>query len=217
MIVVIQCAGKKNVTAGSFVLRNEVPVKFVARPDESPSDGNFNYAHPDDASDSGKTWRAKLLEYNRNPGNNPLGLLPAGRLYDHPVYEALMKKFGEENTFILSAGWGLIRSDFFLPNYDITFSNNAERYKRRQGLNGFSDFSQLEASSGEEIVFFGGKDYRPLFRKTTANHDARKTIFYNSKQLPDSPGCTYVRYNTVQRTNWHYKCALDFVSDSIPY
>jgi hypothetical protein len=61
-----------------------------------------------------------LQEYNALPGNNPLGLYPAWRLYENRSYEGLVDRFGVDNLYILSAGWGLISAAFLTPNYDIT-------------------------------------------------------------------------------------------------
>jgi hypothetical protein len=47
-----------------------------------------------------------LLAYNRHPDGNPLGLLPAYRLYQNPVYERVVDKLGTSHVYILSAGWG---------------------------------------------------------------------------------------------------------------
>jgi hypothetical protein len=63
----------------------------------------------------------------------------------------------------LSAGWGLIRTDFLTPCYDITFSQSAEGYKRHRKADRYQDFRTLPARSDEDIVFFGGKDYVRLF------------------------------------------------------
>ena len=49
---------------------------FVAKPDAAPPGGSEVYARPDDVSDTGKSWRTVLQEYNAAPGDNPLGLLP---------------------------------------------------------------------------------------------------------------------------------------------
>ena len=54
-----------------------------------------------------------LCEYNSVPRDNPHGLLPAWRLYENPIYELLANHCGSEHFYILSAGWGLIRADFF--------------------------------------------------------------------------------------------------------
>ena len=99
------------------------------------------YARPDDASDAGGTWRDQLLAYNASPGNNPLGLLPAFELYENDIYRALVKQFGIENTYILSAGWGLIAGAFLTPAYDITFSAQADNFVRRRKRDAFSDLS----------------------------------------------------------------------------
>jgi len=88
----------------------------------------IRYARPDDASDQGVSWRSLIWDYNKARARNPLKLYPAYRLYIDDAYGALVKQFGITNTFILSAGWGLIRSDFLTPQYNITFSGAAGPY-----------------------------------------------------------------------------------------
>ncbi|MHB0665642.1 hypothetical protein ACX4MV_12140, partial [Roseomonas mucosa] len=88
------------------------------------------------------------------------GLWIAGKLYRPKAYALLLEKLGIERLFILSAGWGLVRADFLLPDYDITFSTSAEPWKRRRASDKFSDFNALERTQ-EDIVFLGGKDYLP--------------------------------------------------------
>ena len=67
---------------------------FVA---ESEADAarrkEYVYAHPDDLSESGITWRERLLRYNREPGTNPLGELQAWELYQNSVYSRLVKAY----------------------------------------------------------------------------------------------------------------------------
>jgi hypothetical protein len=72
-----------------------------------------------------------------------MGLLPAWQLYDRPVYRELVHALGAENVFILSAGWGLLSADFLTPNYDITFSKTAKRYKRRRVRDRYRDFCRV--------------------------------------------------------------------------
>jgi hypothetical protein len=77
-----------------------------------PSDRAPVYARPDDLCESGKPWRDVLLEYNKQPRNNPLGLSPAYRLYENLAYRRLVEAFGGASVFILSAGWGSIGAEF---------------------------------------------------------------------------------------------------------
>ena len=91
MIVIIQCAGKKRRDAGSFRTSDGRKVLFVADPAAAPPSQDLAYARPDDWAANGMTWREKLLEYNRAPDGNPLGLLPAGELYVNPVYGRLVE------------------------------------------------------------------------------------------------------------------------------
>ncbi len=211
MIVVIQCAASKQPNAGHLVRLHGRKGSFVADPDSAPPDDALAYTRPDDASDRVGTWRDVLLEYNRKP-ENPLGLLPAWELYDNPVYGRLVVRFGVENVYILSAGWGLISGNFLTPDYDITFSQGAAAYKRRRKSDRYMDFQMMPEDTREPIVFFGGKDYLPLFVALTSAVNARKTVFYNSAQVPPVPGCVLKRFETRTRTNWHYECARAFLT-----
>ena len=115
MIVVIQCAAKKKPNAGCLLRRDGQKVLFVADPDFAPTGAGHAYARPDDVSDIGVSWRAALLRYNDDPGNNPLGLVPAWRLYKNKTYGLLKNRYGLERLYILSAGWGLIAAHFLTP------------------------------------------------------------------------------------------------------
>ena len=42
-----------------------------------------------------------------------------------------------------------------------------------------------------------------------------KTVFYNSAQTPQMPGCVLRRFETRTRTNWQYECANAFVDGVI--
>jgi hypothetical protein len=84
-------------------------------------------------------------------------------VYGNKVYERLADHFGGQKVFILSAGWGLIRADFLTPYYDITFSQSADAYKRRKKTDRYADFCMPPGDTDDDIFFFGGKDYLPLF------------------------------------------------------
>jgi hypothetical protein len=187
-----------------------MPVLFVANPTSAPATDSCVYARPDDPSDHGGSWREVLLRYNEAPGNNFFSLLPAFELYERDTYRALVKRFGIDKTYILSAGWGLIPASFLTPCYDITFTANADDWKRRRKRDTYSDLSMLPVGTEEEIVFFGGKDYLPLFTRLTAPAGSARTVFYNSATLPYAPNCRLVRFSTTTRTNWHYECADAF-------
>ena len=207
MIVVIQCAARKQADAGRLVTADGTPIEFVADPKSAPVDPAHVYARPDDLSDQSVSWRRVLLRYNDESHHNPLGLCPAYRLYENATYNRLVDKFGMEKVYILSAGWGLISASFLTPHYDITFSPSAERYKRRRKTDYYDDFCMLPVTIDEEILFVGGKDYLPLFCSLTSTARARKIAFYNSAQVPDARGCSLRRFVTSTRTNWHYECA----------
>ncbi len=215
MILVIQCAARKNPEAGYLHGQDGRKVMFVADPNAAPGGASQVYARPDDVAEAGATWRAMLSEYNSNPRDNPYGLLPAWRLYENPVYRLLKEHCGLERFYILSAGWGLIRSDLLTPVYDITFSPRADAYKRRRKKDQYEDFNMLPDETGDDVVFFGGKDYVGLFCALTEGVNGTRYIWCNSKSAPKAPGYTLRRFHTKTRTNWHYECARAFIEGKI--
>jgi hypothetical protein len=218
MRVVIQCAGSKR-EGGYFRARDDRPVKFVAHPERVSATERAGYilARPDDLASDGRSWRALVLDYNAGAASrdNPAGLFEASRLYEPSAYSLLVERFSPENVFILSAGWGLIRSDLLTPNYDITFSSQADDGKRRRRRDVFQDLMQLDMASTEPIVFLGGKDYLALFSALTSSSRAERRVFYNSATIPSAPGCRLQKYETTLRTNWHYECAARLVAGSL--
>jgi hypothetical protein len=206
MIVVIQCAATKQPDAAHLETPDGAPVTFVAHPSKAPAGNGTQFARPDDPSPFGGTWRRHLLSLQAD-GATRYGLLPACRLYRHRVYEQLVNRLGPANVFVLSAGWGLIASDFPTPYYDITFSQMAEAYKRRGRSDRFDDFNMLPKDPAGPVVFLGGKDYLPLFCKLSAGVPAERVVYYNAAVPPEAPGCRLRRFHTATRTNWHYECA----------
>ena len=184
---------------------------FVDKPDDAPKDSSYAYAHPDGADADGEPWREKLLQYNREPTDNPLGLLPAWQLYENPAYELVYRKCGPDNLYILSAGWGLIPADFLTPTYDITFSSSAEKYQRRYKRDHYDDFRKLPDDTVKPVVFFGGKDYVGQFCELTSQVQGPRCILYNANNAPTAPGCKTRKFPTNIRTNWHYEAARAYV------
>jgi hypothetical protein len=215
MIVVIQCAAKKKAEAGYLTAADGRPVRFVAEPSTAPGHLAYLYYRPDDPSDRGMTWRQMLLGYNERPESNPRGLLPAWQLYENRIYAQLVKQIGVHNVYILSAGWGLIGAGFLTPQYDITFSASAEPYKRRRRGDRYEDLRMLPDDTEHDVLFFGGKDYLPLFCSLTDTVRGTRTVFYNSKIPPQAPGCRLVLFDTATRTNWHYECAKAFLDGAL--
>ena len=232
-IYVIQCAGSKQPGAGTFT-QNGLPVRFVANKPDEEREAECVYAHPDDTSDSGISWRKTLLDYNeryRNTAANPLRLLPAWQLYQNSIYSRLVTAYGTEHAYILSAGWGLINAEFLTPAYDITFSRGKRipKYKwrdkyncyckgrKRRNSEYYDDLCQLPTESEVPIVFFGSKDYVPLFCRLTQTLDCRKIVFYNSKEPPCAPGCDcdLKPFNAKRNQNWQYDCAKAFMDGRI--
>ncbi len=215
MIVVMRCAATKRPDAGRLCQRDGRPVLFVADPASAPTNAANAYARPDDISDTGVSWRVQLLDYNDRRGNNPFDLLPAWQLYENRTYGRLVDRYGLENTYILSAGWGLIAAGFLTPAFDITFGGQADKYKRRRKTDRYDDLCMLPGDTLGPIVFFGGKDYVPLFCSLTESAKVQRFLFYNSAHAPVAPDCTLMRFNTTTRTNWHYECANAVIDGKI--
>ncbi len=172
MKIVIQCAGQKRQPAGTLKGPTGEEIVFVACPELCPPDGTsgVRYCRPDDLVGPGLgTWRESLVAYNQD-GENRHGLCTAAELYRPRIYRDLVLAFGSENVFILSAGWGLIRSDFLTPDYNITFSTqkNVPAWARRSKRltlppRDLNHLTPTVTSPDEPIHFFGGRDYLPLF------------------------------------------------------
>ncbi|HUE70840.1 MAG TPA: hypothetical protein VMP01_08110 [Pirellulaceae bacterium] len=136
-------------------------------------------------------------------------------LYQPRVYRDLVSALGQENVFILSAGWGLIRSDFLIPDYNITFSRQAVVWARRpKRLNlPLTDLNHLagEATSLEEPVhFFGGRDYLPLFH-ALMEHVPAPVIVHHKGSRPPYRGFAYEAFSGRRNQNWHYQAAAAFI------
>ena len=207
--VVIQCAARKRPHAGHLTTEDDKPVLFVANPQTAPQRPGVLYRRPDDTALSTLSWRDVLVQYNEVHGGgeeNPLGLLPAWRLYADSTYEHLADRLGDDSLFILSAGWGLIPAGYLTPNYDITFAADAEDHKRRRAHERYADFSMLPKDSSRPIHFLGGKSYVSLFCRLTEGTSAER-IVHHVGEPPHAPNCRTVRFETLRRTNWHYECA----------
>jgi hypothetical protein len=186
---------------------------------------NFEH-HPDEIMNNGiMSWRDYLIQ-NQNDQN----LLSAYKLYvprTFPfVYLDLYNKY-KINFYILSAGWGLVNSEFRLPKYDITFSNTAQpKNKRNNNLIEpiYNDFYQLTVNDDEDIIFICSKDYLKLFYQLTQNLPNRKIIYHFGTALPLNivlPNQTflyrqYLPENPNDKRNWHYELAYKISNGIIP-
>ena len=212
MIVVIQGSANRQSGAGRIKTRNGQPVLFVADPTRAPDDAGVCHARPDAPSNFCISWRKLLASYNANPRDNPLGLLPAYKLYQDEVYAQLVAKLGAKQVFILSPGWGLIPSSFLLPDYDITFDTRAEPYRRRKPTDSYDDFCMLPKRSDEDLYFFGSADCLSLFCKLTETYRGTRIVFHREASPPEAPGCELRPFDADQQAGWYRACARAFLS-----
>jgi hypothetical protein len=215
--IVIQCAGSKYENAGKLTTLSGEKVLFAAHPERYTLQGKC--CRPDEIREgTHSTWRSYLESYNQQ-GSNPNHIFPAGELAKAPIYKALIRKFGATNVFILSAGWGLVRSDYLLPYYDITFSIQGKPYSKRRQSDRFEDFNQISdvgIQPDETIYFFGGQSYLPLYLKLTRNITARKVIYHSHEAALHIQGYICIPSPYPGSQNWHYKCAQGFINGLIP-
>jgi len=203
-IIVIQCSNKKHDDAGTF---GRGHIKFVANPED-----DLEFRPDDIIPKASMTWREYLTLYNLK-GKNKDSLSHAGKLYKNKTYAKLIDRYGEKNVYILSAGWGLIRSDYLIPKYDITFSASAKKKNRRKQADPYSDYNQLLHIDlhDKEVHFFGGKDYLELFCRLTAQLRGDKYIHYATDNIEKQRGYNYIKYPRCF-TNWHYQAVKDFLA-----
>ena len=224
--VVMICAKTKHNNTHISVNNQTIKFKAVSNPE------NFEFLPDDPKPNDNCTWR-QWIEGNQNNAIPALGYnLYRPKNPFNEVYLNLNEKF-DDRLFILSAGWGLVKANFRLPNYDITFSgNNPANLRVFQNLNPpFNDFNHLTYnhnvglnSENEDIVFIGSPDYIPLFIKLTQNLKCRKIIYWKRmkpKPIPIElpiPNNTFLYrfYNTAKNRNWHYELAQKYADGEIP-
>ncbi|MYB37262.1 MAG: hypothetical protein F4Y26_07755 [Gammaproteobacteria bacterium] len=214
-LVVIQGGEEKVADAGCMVLPDGRRVVFVAEPGVAPSEPETAFRRPDDRADGIQTFRDALVVYNGTPEDNPLGLLPAWRLYEDDAYRTLAEGLEPDNLFILSAGWGLIESDFLTPTYDITFSNGVATYKRRRPRDAYNDFRRLPSEGTRRLVFAGGTDYIPLFLELTEGVTAERIVYHHASRVPLAADAQFVPVESANTNDWHLEWARDYAAGKV--
>lgn len=225
MVVVISCSGPKK---GRYLLnQNKQKIKFVSAPNycnntESAKDTLF--FHPDDLIEDNKSGRDIVLEMQ----NESSYLTKAYELYkerldlNDEIYVNLYNKF-KSNLYIISAGWGLIRADFKLPNYDITFKTGVSACNFRSFQALFNDFNHLKNIPIDEIiVFIGSPDYINLFYSMTKEIPNKKVIFWklagtpsNFKKILNDKNYCFKYYKTSKRQGWYYELARKLINGDV--
>jgi hypothetical protein len=72
--------------------------------------------------------------------------------------------------------------------------------------------SALPQGSDEDLYFFGGEEYVPLFCRLTAAHPGRRIVYHHSANPPEAPGCELRKFETGSETNWLNECATAFLA-----
>ncbi len=218
MQIIIQCAATKQPNAPSLQsLRGKIAV-FVAQPDIAPPARGCIFCRPDDLiPGEDQTWRELLLLKQTDLSST---LFPAWQLYrprsQPEIYNKLASHFGPKNCFILSAGWGLVRGDFRLPDYDITFSTapKVAAYKRRKQGAAYADFKQLPKTN-EPIIFLGGQPYLPFLSQIIGDRRAVTVVARNKKMVLPQESWNQIIFETTASTNWHYSAALSILKGKL--
>jgi hypothetical protein len=214
--IVIQCGADKR---GAYLRTADGDrVEFCAQPRLGSFSPGRIYARPDDPAAPSGTWRSILSAYNESftrTGENPDNLSSAWQLYVNVAYRSLAEAFGTKNIYILPAGWGLVHALSLPPNYNITFSGQADPIAIRRKGDVYHDAMQMPDDISGPVLFLRGLSYLPMFLRLTNDVQAERIVYYSSIRRPDTPGARLVRYETNARTNWHYQCAHDLASGQL--
>jgi hypothetical protein len=215
MKIIISCCNRKN---GNSFTHNGNTINFVSRVDEVLHNNAF-YVHPDDLiPNENISWRDLIAQQEEHND-----LLSAYNLYRPGIYNSLFEHYGND-LFIISAGWGIIRADYRLPKYNVTFSNNQNIpiYARRNNDDVFNDFNHLEGiEENERIVLIAGSDYVLPFCQLTEDLPNEKIIIYKNQNLlynnpfVENNNFQFIHYQTNRRTNWHYEFAERLINNEI--
>ncbi len=73
----------------------------------------------------------------------------------------------------------------------------------------------MPPDADEPVVIFFSKEYVRLACELTEGVKGPRYLFYNSKTVPNAPGCILKKYATRTRTNWQYECAKAFMDGKI--
>lgn len=207
--LVIPCAGTKE-DIGLFHGK-----RIVAHP------ANPNEVRPFDkiSNSDNKTLYDLVVEEQKTSEQ----LLPASELYVSKSFKTLTEKFKDRrgDLYILSAGWGIVRSDFKLPLYDITFSAVGKTNQRKIGVQGcdidnhwknVKEFNHLIEDIGEDskipIVFVGGKGYMKRFYYLM--NCVKNPVYILHRSSPLNNNWIFYKIGngiTTAKTNWHYTIA----------
>ncbi len=196
---VLICASKKR-NGSELVIEDQI-INIDATPGHRPNDliNDLNMTR---------------LEYIL--GHQNLISFMAFQLYNKPYYRLMRAVFGDR-FFIQSAGFGIVRSDLKLPNYNITFKGNNTNQRdfiANEG-NGYFDLNQILDSgiTNEDLVFVGSIDYLKQFIELTSGMPNRKIIFYKGNPILRpyrnlNQQFVFVKYEpeTIGRA-WHYELA----------
>jgi hypothetical protein len=215
MKIVISCCDRKN---GDLFKYNGVSVNFVSQIKGISKEKELNVRPDDKVLGESITWR-ELISRQESLKE----VLPAYKLYAPGIYKSLYDKYGTD-FYIFSAGWGIVRADYKLPKYNITFSKSQSvpTYAKRNKEDVFHDFNHLEGiDRDEEIILIAGKDYVLPFCQLTCSFPNKKIVIYTSKDLlKNNPyikddNFQFRHYQTTTRTNWHYGFAQKLINNHI--
>jgi hypothetical protein len=217
MKIIISCSDQKN---GELLVHKGLKINFVSNKDQSVANQELHF-HPDDIVPNEEiSWRNLINQQKKD-----LHLIPAYELYKRPIYSALFKYFGAD-LFVFSAGWGIIKADYKLPKYNVTFScsKNIPLHARRNSEDKFNDFNHLLGiEENERIVLIAGLDYvLPFCQLTEQLPNEKIIIFKNKKIILNNPfwgnkKFNFVYYHTTRRTNWHYEVAERLIKNEITF
>jgi hypothetical protein len=225
-IPILCCSSEKDGKTESKFYYKGKSYKFVASP-RMVSQNGVTFQKPDDKiPDENRTWRDLVVNGQKDPS---LDLVEAYRLYKPDIFRDLYHEF-DNRFYIFSAGWGIIRANFKIPFYDITYSTDSKvpKYAMRKDNFGWKDIIHLNDDylnedygkfyRDAEVIVFAGSDYvEPFFCDMAQSKlyipPKRIMIKYKSQNLIQRQDFVYEYYETDINTNWHYEAAKEFLNN----
>lgn len=171
-----------------------------------------------------KNWKTYFDAVRENQD----GLTPAYRLYmgnkgvESPYFKCHNNNKGK--MFCLSSAWGIVRSDFCLPHYNVNFAKKSDSSLDSSGEYANPDwkkgmamaFNHLEAvDERTPIVVMGGLEYikRFLFLHEKMknplvifhNSDGTETLLFKYKNSRNGLEIRQIRVAKAEKRMWYYK------------
>lgn len=209
-VIVMPCCGTKN---EKICHLKDLNIIFNARQQQIINDTIYTTPYAsvksviDNYPDENITWY-DFVSKSQNISYDIFNMRIAYDMYKNKTYKLVYEAF-KNKMYILSAGWGIIRSEFKIPAYNIVYKTGKDNnYRNNSFIAPWKDFNHLledYPNKDVNVIFAGGQSYWSAFTKLTTGFN-RKMLYNSFKTTPRKEGinCEEFYYNCKAKTNWHY-------------